>query len=241
MEINAMFRDASMASSDYREMLARESRLVEALAAKEALMTRANWRLTGDSLEEASLYPAFDETGAPSTPALAVLNERGGRKKRSVSHAAIWNVEAGVDDGAAISCFISDAKVLPDRVSLDIDSPRCCASSSDMADIVRSVVDAFHPLLVEVSPKGYFEKQVFDDKPGVGWMLYLPKVITQQQLPEARALIPVSDSGHKQIGTIIVSVTDAPFSIDNPEHVEAANRIEIRLVDQDLLPRYTDI
>lgn len=62
--------------------------------------------------------------------------------KRSVSHTAIRNVEAGADDAAAISCFISDAKVLPDRVSLDIDSSRYCTPSSDMADIVRSVSSA---------------------------------------------------------------------------------------------------
>ncbi|AOJ14122.1 hypothetical protein WJ02_11360 [Burkholderia vietnamiensis] len=72
-------------------------------------------------------------------------------------------------------------------------------------------------------------------------MLYLPQVITQQQVPEARALIPVPEAGKNQTGTIIVSVIDAPFSIDNPEHVEAANRIEIRLVDQDLLPTYSNI
>ncbi|KAB0642603.1 immunity 52 family protein [Burkholderia latens] len=240
MEINAMFRDASMASNDYSEMLSRQSQLVTALAAKDDVMAHVNWRLTGDSLEEATLYPAFDEAGGPSTPALAVLNERSGQKKRKVSHAAIWNAEAGADDGAAISCFVSDAKILPDRVSLDIDSPHCCASFNDMADIVRAVVDAFHPLVVEVSPKGYFEKQVFEDKPGVGWMVYLPRAISQQEVPEARALIPVSADG-KQTGTIIVSITDAPFSLDNREHVEAANRIEIRLVDQDLLPQYADI
>jgi hypothetical protein len=39
---------------------------------------------------------------------------------------------------------------------------------------------------------------------------------------------------------IIVSVTDAVFSLDNPEHVEIADRIKIRLVDQDLLPAYSD-
>ncbi|AOI94317.1 hypothetical protein WS66_00835 [Burkholderia sp. LA-2-3-30-S1-D2] len=71
-------------------------------------------------------------------------------------------------------------------------------------------------------------------------MLYLPKIITQQQVPEARALIPVEASG-KQTGTIVVSVIDGTFSVDNPEHVEVANRIEIRLVDQDLLPTYASI
>ena len=72
-------------------------------------------------------------------------------------------------------------------------------------------------------------------------MIYLPKVVTVQRVPEAHALIPVPEAGRKQTGTIIVSVTDGVFSVDNSEHVEAANRIEIRLVDQDLLPRYSDI
>ena len=67
-----------------------------------------------------------------------------------------------------------------------------------------------------MSPEEYFEKRVFDDKPGVGWMLYLPKVITTQQVPEAHALTPVPEAGRKQTGTIIVSVTDAMFSVDNP-------------------------
>jgi hypothetical protein len=31
------------------------------------------------------------------------------------------------------------------------------------------------------------------------------------------------------------------FSLDNASHVELANRIEMRLVDQDLLPRYADL
>lgn len=76
---------------------------------------------------------------------------------------------------------------------------------------------------------------------GVGWMIYLPRKITVQQVPEARALVPVKNNDGKEVGTIIVSVTDAVFSTDNAEHVEIANRIEIRLVDQDLLPAYADI
>lgn len=235
-----MFRDASLASDDFREMLVRESRLVAALSAKQALMAHANWRLTAETLEEASLYPAFDKNGEPSVPALAVLTTRAGGKKRGVSHAAIWNA-AGDKDSAVISCLVSDAKVLPDRVTLDIDAPLCPQSADDTAGIVQAIVTTFRPLLVEVAPRAYFEKRVFDDKPGVGWMIYLPKKISVQQVPEAQALIPVKAHDGEQVGTIIVSVTDAVFSVDNPEHVEAANRIEIRLVDQDLLPAYADI
>lgn len=235
-----MFRDAALSSQDFQEMLARESRLVTVLAEKHPLMAHANWRLTADSMEEANLYPVFDEYGEPSTPALAVLTTRAGGKRRIVSHAAIWNVAEG-DDSAAISCQVSDAKVLPDRVTLDIDAGLCPQSADDIASFVQSIVVNFAPFVVEVAPKEYFDKRVFDDKPGVGWMLYLPKIITVQQVPEARALVPVTDSGKKQIGTIIVSVTDAVFSADNPEHVEVANRIEIRLVAQDLLLAYADL
>ncbi|MBR8141808.1 immunity 52 family protein [Burkholderia vietnamiensis] len=63
------------------------------------------------------------------------------------------------------------------------------------------------------------------------------KVPVRSKIPKARALIPVPADG-RQIGTIVVSVTNAPFSVDNPEHVQAANSIEIRLVDRDLLPQY---
>jgi hypothetical protein len=72
-------------------------------------------------------------------------------------------------------------------------------------------------------------------------MIYLPKVLTTQQVPEARMLVPVKGTGKQQLGTIIVSVTDEPFSIDNPAHLKIANDIEVRLVDQDLLPRYADL
>ena len=72
-------------------------------------------------------------------------------------------------------------------------------------------------------------------------VLYLPQVITAQQVLEAQALIPVPAAGKKQTGTIIVSVADEVFSLDNPSHVELANHIEMRLVDQDLLPCYVDL
>ena len=54
-------------------------------------------------------------------------------------------------------------------------------------------------------------------------------------------LVPIMGTGKQQLGTIIVSVTDEPFSIENPAHLKIANDIEIRLVDQDLLPRYADL
>ncbi|WP_231749002.1 MULTISPECIES: immunity 52 family protein [Burkholderia] len=142
------------------------------------------------------------------------------------------------DDGASLSCHVED-KSLPDTSILRIKGERWNAYTA-ISGIGSKMVAVFGSALAEVSVDEYAVKQVFDDKPGLGWMLYLPKILTPQQTPEARVLIPVPEKG-KQTGTIIVSVTDAPFSVDNPEHVAIANRIESRLVDQDLLPAYVDI
>ncbi|MFP3526429.1 Imm52 family immunity protein, partial [Pantoea sp. SIMBA_072] len=79
-------------------------------------------------------------------------------------------------------------------------------SFESIGQIVAAIATAYAPAYVTAAPRKYISKQVFDDKPGVGWMLYLPHVITQQQVPEARALIPVPEAGKKQTGTIIVSV-----------------------------------
>jgi hypothetical protein len=87
---------------------------------------------------------------------------------------------------------------------------------------------------------GYGNKQTFKDRPGVGWMLYLPRVFTPQELPEARALLPVFD-GKERLGTIIVSVTDAVFDDNNPEHLQIARDIETRLVSNDWLPTWAQM
>ena len=101
---------------------------------------------------------------------------------------------------------------------------------------------ALNPLYITVARYQYFKKQVFQDRPGVGWMLYLPATLTVQQVPEARALVPVmaeNGTGEKtQLGTIVVSSTDEPFDDENEEHVKVANAIEIRLVDQDVLKTF---
>ncbi|VFR34087.1 Phage protein [plant metagenome] len=72
-------------------------------------------------------------------------------------------------------------------------------------------------------------------------MLYLPRIITAEQVPEAEALVPLPAAGKKQTGTLIVSVANEVFSLDNARHIEVANQIELRLVDQDLIERYEDM
>nr|WP_232221419.1 immunity 52 family protein [Burkholderia sp. WSM2232] len=201
--------------------------------------------MTGETEEEARLYPVFEARGVPSSAILAVLSTRyEGAKKNRPKVIGFWNGHNSPTDGAQLKLTI-DAGVMPSEIEIDLpDQSEPIQRLGDcvaMQTVVSEIAGSYSPLYVSVAPKAYFERQVFDDKPGVGWMLYLPRKITVQQVPEARALVPVKGKDGKEIGTIIVSVTDAVFSVDNPEHVEVANRIEIRLVDQDLLPAYADL
>ncbi|MBU9168234.1 immunity 52 family protein [Burkholderia gladioli] len=238
MNIIASFRDPSLLADDFAGMLARISPIAAKLATYDASLRAENWRLKGDTLEEAMLYQVYDANGEATPAALAVLREAF-RGEHAFTYAALWDGNRDASKGASISCHIAD-KTIPDRLSITIRGP-AWQDYRAVADLVAKIVEVFGPLLVDVSDEKYGLKQVFDDKPGVGWMLYLPHRITTQQVPEARALIPIPSAGRKQTGTIIVSVVDEAFSADNPEHVEIANRIEIRLVDHDLLPTYLSL
>ena len=199
------------------------------------------WLLTGDTRDSALLYDMYaSNTATPS--ALAVLENRL-KDEIDPRIISIWN---GKEGHAAASLRIM-ARPAP-HLSLVTFVGRPQSFSPDwnlVANVVAQSAAIWAPQYVSVQSNGYSEHKVFQDRPGVGWMLYLPKVLTTQQVPEARALTPVMSKDETgkdaQIGTIIVSVTDEPFSDENPEHVKSANAIEIRLVDQDLLPRFADL
>lgn len=237
MEINSQFRDITLAPIDFATVLTRLGKIVDSMAEKNIELAKSRWCLKGDSQEEATLYPAF-EGNEPSTAVLAVLNERF-RNSQDQTFVSIWDGNKTSAGGASMVCHVGPQGEL-NSVAVEMLGEHGL-NIETIIGTVRRVAQEFKPAYAEVSPPEYFEKRVFDDKPGVGWMLYLPNVVTVQQVPEARALIPVPEAVKKQTGTIIVSVTDAAFSVDNPEHVEIANRIEIRLVDLDLLPRYADL
>lgn len=198
----------------------------------------ATWFLGGASKAEALMYEVFDSSG-PTVAAQAVLRTRN-EGKDTADDVGIWNGEEGAKSAGIGYTLGADGR--PWSVSL---RPRVDSSITweQVAKVIEATVRIWRPAVATAFATTYFSKKVFKDRPGVGWMLYLPVVLTTQQVPEARALVPVilDLTTGLQIGTIIVSVTDEQFSDDNPEHVKIANAIEIRLVDQDLLPRYADL
>lgn len=201
------------------------------------------WFLSsGNSKSEALMYEAFDAHG-PTAAALAVLNQKsqGVSDLRSIS---VWN---GAEKDAESASLSSRVNVLgrPDTIEFSLRLQPEVSDWQVPLSWLTKAVSIWQPSVCTFGPFWYSDHKVFDDRPGASWMLYLPQPLTHQQIPEARALVPVMGPGEKgkdkQVGTIIVSVTDEPFSDENPKHIKIANAIEVRLVDQDLLPRYEDL
>ena len=199
------------------------------------------WLLKGDTKGEAYLYDVFDPTG-PTTAAIAVLTHS---LKTAVDPkiVSMWNGKEAAE-GASLQYV---GRIAPETSMIVLRAkPSAFSTTTEPVLKLFFAIAALHnPATIYLETTSYFDRRVFKDRPGVGWMLYLPEVLTSQQVPEARALVPVMGKDEKGIdrqrGTIVVSVTDEPFSDENPEHVKIANAIEIRLVDQDLLPRSLDL
>jgi len=196
----------------------------------------AKWYLKGDSKEEATRYEVFDSNG-PTTAATAVVTEEL-KKEVDPRIIGIWN---GKTDATGASLQLIGRPTPETSTAILRVKPGAFPLTYEGAvAVVHAAAIQWQASAITLESGGYFPLKVFKDRPGVGWMIYLPKTLTVQQVPEAGALIPVIDR-KKQIGTIVVSVTDAPFSDADPEHVRIANKIEVRLVDQDLLPRVAEL
>jgi hypothetical protein len=200
-----------------------------------------NWYLKGKARDEAYLYHAF-ETSGPTPAATAVLTEslKNVIDPRIIS---IWNGHEGTE-GASLQ-YVSRIAPETSMVVLRAKPAAFSETTEQAVKLVQKIVGVFSSNMASLASTDYADQKVFKDRLGVGWMLYLPLVFTTQQIPEARALIPVFSKNeigkNNQAGTIVVSVTDELFSTSNPEHVSIANAIEIRLADQDLLPRFADL
>jgi len=242
--LEIQFQDDAIGCSSIEFQMECIYNLLRGTASLDPLLQPTRWFVATGERDSSYMYRAFDDQG-PTTAAIAVLRQDN-KEKTAVQSFTLWNGEEDHTKGAAIACHFSRQDGRSSSLTMRMDSEPDGFRLGDFTHGVKMLtetVQLYKPLYCSVSPGQY--DAVFPDRPGVGWMIYLPRILTIQQVPEARALVPVmgkdEEGKDRQIGTIIVSVTEEPFSDLNPEHVKLANAIEIRLVDQDLLPRFADL
>ena len=108
-----------------------------------------------------------------------------------------------------------------------------------VADILLAVLEgergtrfAFADVYDKVDGEFQYYKSkyaTFPHRKCVGWMAYVPKTVTQQQLPLAAAVLPAPG------GSIVVTV-DQAFDLANKDHIQRANEVEMDMNDLGLLP-----
>jgi len=217
--------------------------LLNGIASTDPMLVPERWLISTGERDSSYLYQAFDK-GGPTPAALAVIGQ-GNKKNPVLQNFSLWNGEEDHITRATISCLYNRQDGRASSLTLNMDSKpdEFRLGPSNATTLLTDAAHIYSPIYCSLGPEQY--DAVFPDRPGVAWMIYLRSQLTIQQVPEARALLPVVSKNEKgkeqQIGTIVVSVTDAAFSDLNPEHVKIANAIEIRLVDQDLLPRFVDV
>ncbi|MEX3814097.1 immunity 52 family protein [Paraburkholderia sp. BR13439] len=230
-------------NADWQTHLSRLRPVIDLLKRKDRELSE--WYLQGESEQEALQHRAYDDK-VPSTTAIDALSkEYAGKSKDDPKSIGIWNGVRSDQVGASITVEIDGGEIFSKSLDISLNEKMGNRNSrlgdyNSVAEVLSKIVEIYGSFYITFGPYFYFKEKVFEDRPGVSWMLYLPHTLTAAQVPEARALIPVKRED-KQQGTIIVSVTDEVFDVNNRDHVKAANDIEMRLADQDLLPRFVDL
>jgi hypothetical protein len=240
-ELIMQFRSDLAIGADLAIHLQLIHKLAEVLGRHDETLGPERWLLARGGMEESLRYPVFGGS-SPTSAALAVLREKM-KAEKILKSFVLWNGEMEGTNGASITYRFDNEMGAPSHLDVSMKTggnPSRLQKWEDGREIVTAAALLCAPLYASLTDVMNYDP-VFKDRPGIGWMLYLPKILTAQQVPEARALVPVKSEDKKQLGTIIVSVIDEPFSAKNPDHVKIANAIEIRLVDQDLLPRFAEM
>jgi Immunity protein 52 len=199
------------------------------------------WWLGGDTLEEAQRYEVFaDGVNGHTAAAAVVVTEFKGSRQPVVF---LWNGAEDDSKGASLVLSITETGS-PSSIKFAPSGPVAGSIIGDYREtaelVARMATDTDALCCFVYNQSGYFPRMTYKDRPSVGWMLYLPRVLTTQDVPEARALLPVMKE-KKQLGTIIVSVTDGVFDYRNAEHLKIAQDIDTRLVSQDMLPTWAQM
>ncbi|OCA55745.1 immunity 52 family protein [Photorhabdus namnaonensis] len=197
------------------------------------------WYLGGDSREEALTRVAFDDRGI-TDECISDFKENYTEEDPTVI-SGVWD---GGEDGQA--CSISYFNYHVERqgqtkIEINISIKEKEFHFLKLIDFTKFLVFSHNSPYIMVEANNYRikRKQVFPDRLSAGWMLYLPIEIDPILVPMAEEIISISDKNDKK-GSLIITTKDI-FDIENQEHINKANDIEICLQDLQILPLITEV
>ena len=200
------------------------------------LVKRQDWYLCATSKKKASIYKMFDKDGVTEI-GLKKMTQRY-NKEKDYFGLPIWDKET---EQASLLYTLSEGSfgqsfkvyVIIDFRSLEItldDAQKFCLALSEHFD------DAY--ITVNNNYSNY--KMAFPDRLSAAWMIYLPKVqLSHNIVPQAFDVISPTDHEGHAAGSLVVTVPHF-FDNRNTDDIKAVRRVDIKLHELGLLPRYAD-
>ncbi|MGJ0624048.1 immunity 52 family protein [Xenorhabdus bovienii] len=197
------------------------------------------WYLTGDSREQALEKVAFNKQGG--TKEAIKEFEKEYTSEMPLIAQAIWDGEDGkMTSGIQCHNFVNGDynKV---KISLSLNIKENEYKFPQLVDFIKKLAFSYCAAYILIETRGYTLKDnnVFPDRLSAGWMLYLPTEIDPALIPLTEEILPIPDKKNN-IGTLIITTKDI-FDIENKEHINKANDIEICLRDLGLLPLISEV
>ena len=200
------------------------------------LVKRQDWYLCATSKKKASIYKMFDKDGVTEIGLKKMTQQY--NKEKDYFGLPIWDKET---EQASLLYILSEGSsgqsfkvyVIIDFRSLEItldDAQKFCLALSEHFD------DAY----ITVNNNYSEDKMVFPDRLSAAWMIYLPKVqLSHNMVPQAFDVISPTDHEGHAAGSLVVTVPHF-FDNRNTDDIKAVRRVDIKLHELGLLPRYAD-
>ncbi|PHM37588.1 hypothetical protein Xmau_03805 [Xenorhabdus mauleonii] len=197
------------------------------------------WYLTGDSREQALERIAFNEQGATKEAIKEFEKEYTSEQPLIVQ--AIWDGEEGkLSSGIQCHNFVN-GDYNKTKISLSLNTNEHEYQFPQLIELIKKLAFSYCSAYILIETRGYTlkDKNVFPDRLSAGWMLYLPTVIEPVLVPMAEEILSIPDK-EDRVGSLIVTTKEV-FDIENKEHINKANDIEICLRDLQLLPLLREV
>jgi hypothetical protein len=235
LAINANFRVAPVLPSvdEHYASLWKLAKVLETLG-----LPLEEWFAPADTIKNSLLNPPFEAAGVTAA-ALAAATANPEYRADGLRTLGVWNGKE--DEGSAVYNVTYATGAFPSTLEMIIEGVTSFAGHDNLVTLCNAIADIWDPMLITVAPAGYGKARIYRDRPGVGWMIYLPYRILQSQVPDAAKVLQLGDSARRHPHATLIVSTEEKFACDNVEHVTRANAIERQLAGQNLLPTMAEL
>ena len=200
------------------------------------LVKRQDWYLCATSKKKASIYKMFDKDGVTEI-GLKKMTQRYNKEKDCFS-LAIWDKKT--EQGSLVYMLSDEGSGQSFNVRIIIDFRSLEITLDDVQKFCLALSEHFDDAYITVNNNYSNYKMAFPDRLSAAWMIYLPKVqLSHNIVPQAFDVISPTDHEGHAAGSLVVTVPHF-FDNRNTDDIKAVRRVDIKLHELGLLPRYAD-